>query len=79
MGKLTEHAGQKRILLSITHTAAAQVKSLVSNVRNGLKHILATAAQLTGKQRWRALVHYIVDKILTAKQKLQLILPPHQL
>jgi len=27
---------------------------LVSNVRNGLKHILATAAQLTGKQRWWA-------------------------
>jgi hypothetical protein len=69
VGKLTEHAGQKRILLSITHEAADLVKSLISNVRAGLKHILASAAQLPSGQRWRALVHYIVDKILAAKQK----------
>lgn len=69
VGKLTEHAGQKRILLSITHAAADQVKSLVSNVRAGLKHILASAAQLTASQRWRVLVRYIVDKILAAKSK----------
>lgn len=69
VGKLTDHAGQKRILLSITHEAAGKVKSLVSNVRAGLMHILATAAQLTADARWRALVRYIVDKILAAKLK----------
>lgn len=69
VGKLTDHAGQKRILVSIMHEAASKVKSLVYNVRAGLKHILATAAQLTAVARWRALVLYIVDKILAAKLK----------
>ena len=69
VGKLTDHAGQKRILLSITHAAAGQVKALVANVRAGLQHIRVTAAQLPVGQRWRALVRYIVDKILAAKSK----------
>src|ERR1039457_5292329 len=69
VGKLTDHAGQKRILLSITHAAADQVKALVANIRAGLQHIRVTAAQLPDVQRWQALVRYIVDKILTAKSK----------
>lgn len=69
VGRVTEHAGQKRILLSITHAAADQVKALVANVRTGLQHILATASQLTAGQRWRALVRYIVDKIIAAQSK----------
>lgn len=69
VGRVTEHAGQKRILLSITHAAADQVKALVANVRTGLQNIRATASQLTAGQRWRALVRYIVDKIIAAQSK----------
>jgi len=69
VGKITEHAGQKRILLSLTHAAASQVKSLISNVREGLQHIRATAAQFHESLRWKALVDYIVMKILVAKLK----------
>lgn len=69
VGKLTDHAGQKRMLLSITHAAAVRVKASAANVRAGLQHILATAAQLTAGQRWRALARYIVDKIIAAKSK----------
>jgi hypothetical protein len=61
---MTSHAGQKKILLTITHEAATQIKALVNNVRHGLSHIQATAPQLTKSQKWFALVHYIVEQIL---------------
>lgn len=66
VGKMTEHGGQTRVLLSITHAAAAQVKALVANVRAGLQHVRATAPQLPSAQRWQALARYIVEKIIAA-------------
>lgn len=65
VGRMTSHAGQKKILLTITHEAAAQIKGLIANVRAGLSHVRATAPQLTKRQYWHALVRYIVEKILT--------------
>lgn len=67
VGKMTDHAGQKRVLLSITHAAADKVKELVDNVRTGLKHIRTTASQLPKCLRWKALVDYIVERIIAAK------------
>lgn len=64
VGRMTSHAGQKRILLTITHEAATQIKALVTNVRHGLSLIQATAPQLTKIQRWFALVRYIVAQML---------------
>ena len=66
---LTKHAGQSRILLTLTHAAGFSVKSMVTNVRKGLDTILATAPQLTKRERWAALVRYIVERILAAKPK----------
>lgn len=64
VGRMTEHGGQTRVLLSITHAAVAQVKALVANVRKGLMHIRTTTSQLSFTLRWRELVRYIVDQIL---------------
>jgi hypothetical protein len=69
VGRVTEHAGQKRLLLSVTHAAVDQVKGLIANVREGLQHIRATAPQLPEGNRWRALIVYIVAKILATKTK----------
>lgn len=66
VGRITESGGQKRILLSLTHAAANHVKALVANVREGLAHVLATAPQFAPGQSWKALVHYIVKKIIAA-------------
>lgn len=72
VGRITEHAGQTRVLLSITHAAADKVKALVSNVRAGLAHIRTIAPQLSLELKWRELVRYIVAKILAANlQKYQ--------
>ena len=66
---MTSHAGQKKILLTITHEAASQIKVLVTHVRHGLSLIQATAPQLTKPQRWFALVRYIVERILACAPK----------
>ena len=43
VGRLTSHGGQKKILLTITHEAAAQIKRLVANVHAGLSHVMQIA------------------------------------
>jgi hypothetical protein len=69
VGRLTQHAGQTRILLTVTHEAVGQIKRLIANVRAGLSHIRAVAPQLDKSQRWFALVRYIVDRILAATHR----------
>ena len=69
VARLTEHAGQSRLLLTLTHTAGDLIKSMVANIRKGLDTILATAPQLTKRERWTALVRYIVEKIIATKPK----------
>ncbi len=68
VGRLTSHAGQNKILLTITHEAAAQIKRLIVNVREGLRHVIDTAPQLGKTQRWFALVRYIVDQIVACRR-----------
>ena len=55
VGRMTSHAGQQKILLTITHEAAAPIKRLVVNVRAGLSPVRETAPQLDKPQRWFAL------------------------
>ena len=69
VGRMTSHSGQKKILLTITHEAASQIKALVANVRHGLQLIATTAPQLTKPERWFALVRHIVAKILACAPK----------
>ena len=69
VARLTQHAGQARLLLTISHAAGAQIKEMIANIRKGLDHVLATAPQLPKASRWSALVRYIVSKILAARPK----------
>jgi hypothetical protein len=67
VARLTQHAGQSRLLLTLMHGAGDQIKSMIASIRKGLDHVRATAPQLPKLERWRALVRYIVDKIIAAK------------
>ena len=69
VARLTQHAGQSRLLLTLTHGASDQIKAMIANVRHGLDTILATAPQLTKPERWSALVRYIIAKIIEAASK----------
>jgi hypothetical protein len=69
IARLTTHAGQSRLLVTLTHAGANQIKSMIANVRKGLDTILATAPQLTKPDRWKALVRYIISKIVAVREK----------
>ena len=69
VGRMTSHGGQRKILLTITHEAATQIKALVVHVRHGLQLIQAIAPQLTKPQEWFALVRYSVERILACAPK----------
>ena len=69
VGRLTEHAGQSRLLLTLSHAAGDQIKAMIASIRKGLDHVLASAPQLPKAGRWPALVRYIVDKIINARPK----------
>lgn len=69
VARLTQHAGQSRLLLTLTHAAGDRIKAMIANIRKGLDHVLATAPQLPKPERWRALVRYIVGKIIAASPK----------
>ena len=70
VARLTQHAGQSRLLLTLTHAAGGQIKSMIAHVRKCLDHVLANAPQLPKAERWRALVRYIVERIIAAKPKI---------
>ena len=79
VARLTQHAGQSHLLLTITHAASDTIKTMIANVRAGLDAVLITAPQLTKPARWQALVRYIVNKIIAATSKIyppQTRLPP---
>lgn len=64
VGKLTSHARVNKIVLALTHEAAAQIKAMMANVRAGVEHIRGAAPQLSSQHRWYALARYIADKVL---------------
>ena len=66
IARQTSHAGQMRLLVTLTHACANQVKAMIANVREGLDSIIASAPQLTKPERWKALVQYIIARILHA-------------
>ncbi len=72
--RLTRHAGQSCLLLTITHVTGDQVKTMISRIRKGFDFILANAPQLPKMERWPALVRYLIDKIFTARPKNQPII-----
>jgi hypothetical protein len=69
VARLTRHAGQSRLLLTLTHEAGDQIKTMISSIRKGFDFILANAPQLPKVERWPTLVRYIIDKIFAAGPK----------
>ena len=68
VARLTQHAGQSRLVVTLMHGAADQIKTMIANVRKGLDVVLANAPQLNKPERWAALLRYIIDKIVAVKR-----------
>jgi hypothetical protein len=69
VARQTTHAGQARLLVTLTHAGAEQIKSMIANVRKGLQTVLTSAPQLPKLDRWKALVRYIISNIIATRQK----------
>jgi hypothetical protein len=67
VARLTQHAGQNRLLVTLTHAAGDQIKAMIAAIRKGLDYVRATAPQLPKAARWRALIRYIIAQILAAR------------
>ena len=77
IARLTQHAGQSRLLLTLTHAAGDHIKSMIANIRKGLDHVLASAPLLTKADRWGVLARYIINKIIaTRPENSQLLASP---
>jgi hypothetical protein len=77
IARLTQHAGQSRLLLTLTHQSGSKIKAMIANIRKGLDYILSNAPQLPKADRWSALVRYIISKIIaTRPQKTQFLDSP---
>jgi len=63
IARQSAHAGHTRLLVTLTHACADQVKTMIANVRKGLDANLASAPQLAKPERRRALVRYIIVRI----------------
>ena len=70
VARLTRHAGQSHLLLTITHAASTRVKAMIANVRKDFDTVRATAPQLTKPECWAALVRYIVGQIIVTNEKI---------
>ncbi len=67
VARLTQHAGQSRLLVTLTHAAGDQIKTMIATIRKAFDHIRATAPQLPKRERWRTLMRYIIAQILAAR------------
>ena len=67
VARLTQHAGQSRLLLTLSHGAGARIMETIANIRAALDHVLANAPQWPTIDRWRALMRYIVNQIPAAR------------
>jgi len=73
VGRLTNHAGQNKILLTVMHESVAQIKRLVANVRTGIEYLSSKAPQLAKSERWVAMVRFIVSRILAAQTESRMV------
>jgi hypothetical protein len=69
VARMTQHAGQCRLLLTLTHAASERIKTMIANVRKGLRFISTTAPQLPKTERWIPLVRYIIKQFLDSKTR----------
>jgi hypothetical protein len=68
---LNEHASQSRLYLTINHASSDKIKDMISNVRKGIDHIRQSAPQLTKIEYWKAMLKYIIEKMMDCLPKMQ--------
>ncbi len=64
VGRAVKHAGQTTLHLTPMHAEVGLIKTMVSNVRAAVAHVVSAAQQLPKLNRWKELIRYICDRIV---------------
>lgn len=67
VGRQTEHAGQRHLLITSMHVAKESIVLMLTNVHALVGRIKASAAQLLNTPPWHAIAALIVTQILACK------------
>jgi hypothetical protein len=69
VGRATKHAGQTTLYLTPMHAARTTLMILIANIRAALTHVRTVAEQLPTVDRWKALLDYIVARIIPHRHR----------
>ena len=69
VGRATQHAGQTTLHLTPMHAAKATLMLLIANIRAALSHVRKVAEQSPATDRWKALLDYIVARIVPRRPR----------
>ncbi len=72
VGRATQHAGQTTLYLTPMHAAKPALMLLIANIRAALRHVRKIAEQSPAADRWKALLDYIVARIIPRKPRKRL-------
>jgi len=72
VGRATKHAGQTTLYLTPMHAARTTLMILIANIRAALTHVRTVAEQLPTVDRWKALLDYIVARIIPHRHRKRL-------
>jgi hypothetical protein len=65
VGRATSSGNQTTLYLTPMHAEAGLIKSMIANVHAAIGHVKAAAEQLPKLDRWRALLAYICQRIVS--------------
>lgn len=68
VARQTEHAGQKKLTISLSHGKAQEIKGMVRNACQFLKDLIENAEQLSQPERWRRILSRIFVKYLGGRE-----------
>ena len=69
VGRATKHAGQTTLYLTPMHAARTTMMILIANIRAALTHVRTVAEQLPTVDKWKALLDYIVARIIPHRHR----------
>lgn len=64
VGRATKHAGKTTLYLTTMHASRTALMLLIANIRAALSHVRKVAEQSPVTDRWKALLDYIVARIV---------------
>jgi hypothetical protein len=62
--RATQHAGQTTLYLTPMYAARTTLMALIANIHAALIHVKTVAEQFPAVDRWKALLDYIVARII---------------